>query len=1030
MQKLWLITLSILLNSSSFSQDRHPVYLKRGDFSFGTALERQVSRSSADTVRVLAIMVQFKQDSDPRTTGDGRFQMSSGNQMMIDPAPHNAAYFSHKLSFLENYYRKVSNGQLIIKADLFPSLLTLADSMSVYSPKRDGSNEPIARLAIDSWTAASKEISTFPFAKYEAFIIFHAGVGRDVDLVGMLGYDPTPNDIPSIFMNLSSMRTYLGSPTFQGVLVGTGTFRITNSLILPATESRILNLGSRTDTLQLSSNGMLAASFGSFLGLPDLFDTKTGRSGIGQFGLMDGAAIFAYNGLFPPEPSAWEKIYLGWVEPITISRNSTSLSLPAVGLISVGQDTIYKIPINSREYFLVENRQRDPHGNGQRLTVYQNGSIVPRFFGKDTTGFSFDNVKGVGGTIIDVEDFDWALPGSTTQNGFEGGGILIWHIDESIIAEKLSLNAVNADPKRRGVRLVEADGSQDIGQRYEFLQAGSGTENGWPLDFWFEGNVSPVYKNVFDENSFPNTNANNGRQSFVSMKNFSTKKGRMTLSVDFRTSALRVIDSFQRVLDEAGDILSPTVSSSGIFIGAKNKIYALNVDGSSKTKDPSGHFSDNGGQFGVAVFEQGAGTTLLAGVSDRTLYIWRARDITSNGVYDSVTVTSVTLPERITTSPSIYRRAQSIAVLVGTAAGNVYIVNLDGTMNTIPSASGKEVHSIIQMPSSSPTKLFDLFFSSGGTIYGESASVSLPDSTYPWILTGTTTPKGKRILAAQQGGGKIISMDQTLTERFFDIEIENQKIRSVAAADLNGDGHKEFVVLTEHDVFVVNQSGVFLDGFPVSLNATGKLSGAPLIGDIDGDGKLDVALATDMGELFAFTRDGKRLPGFPVQATERSAQELAFFRTTGGKVGLLSVSISGVLKAFETNAAYSKALLPWSQFLQSEWRWNLDTTVTSNPSALSSEFFPRSRVYNWPNPVYGKSTQIRYFVTEDADIDVQIFDLAGTKITSFSRKARGGLDGEITWELVDIQSGVYLARVEARSPTLSEVAVIKIAVVK
>jgi hypothetical protein len=80
--------------------------------------------------------------------------------------------------------------------------------------------------------------------------------------------------------------------------------------------------------------------------------------------------------------------------------------------------------------------------------------------------------------------------------------------------------------------------------------------------------------------------------------------------------------------------------------------------------------------------------------------------------------------------------------------------------------------------------------------------------------------------------------------------------------------------------------------------------------------------------------------------------------------------------------------------------------------------------------VYGSTTQIRYYTPEDADITVKIFDLTGAALTELRSRSVGGLDGEITWDVIDIQSGVYLARVEAVSGSRSEVAIIKIAIVK
>jgi len=61
---------------------------------------------------------------------------------------------------------------------------------------------------------------------------------------------------------------------------------------------------------------------------------------------------------------------------------------------------------------------------------------------------------------------------------------------------------------------------------------------------------------------------------------------------------------------------------------------------------------------------------------------------------------------------------------------------------------------------------------------------------------------------------------------------------------------------------------------------------------------------------------------------------------------------------------------------------------------------------------------------------VTVFDLAGLRIAELKAQAKGGLDGELTWDVSNIQSGVYLARVEAAGNSRTEVVFIKIAVVK
>ena len=79
----------------------------------------------------------------------------------------------------------------------------------------------------------------------------------------------------------------------------------------------------------------------------------------------------------------------------------------------------------------------------------------------------------------------------------------------------------------------------------------------------------------------------------------------------------------------------------------------------------------------------------------------------------------------------------------------------------------------------------------------------------------------------------------------------------------------------------------------------------------------------------------------------------------------------------------------------------------------NNSFFPTSRAYNYPNPVYDGQTAIRYYVGEDSKINIKIFDLAGDFVAELNDDAQGGMDNETTWNVQNIQSGVYLTRIEA-----------------
>jgi hypothetical protein len=148
------------------------------------------------------------------------------------------------------------------------------------------------------------------------------------------------------------------------------------------------------------------------------------------------------------------------------------------------------------------------------------------------------------------------------------------------------------------------------------------------------------------------------------------------------------------------------------------------------------------------------------------------------------------------------------------------------------------------------------------------------------------------------------------------------------------------------------------------------------------------------------------------------------------KLGIAVLSENGSLDAFLTSNSVTSSSLTWWQHLGDERHSNVDTSVAAQVLPISTELFPKSRVYNWPNPVYGQSTQIRYFTSEDANVTITILDLSGKKITELAGRGTAGMDNEVTWNVANIQSGVYLARVEARGTSRTEVVIVKIAVVK
>lgn len=104
--------------------------------------------------------------------------------------------------------------------------------------------------------------------------------------------------------------------------------------------------------------GTLCHEFAHCLGYPDMYDTAySGYYGMGQWSLMDQGS---YNGdsFCPPNFTAYEKWYAGWVEPTVLDKAATVKGLPAQDVM-YGQSYVVYNDAKKDEYYLLENRQNN-----------------------------------------------------------------------------------------------------------------------------------------------------------------------------------------------------------------------------------------------------------------------------------------------------------------------------------------------------------------------------------------------------------------------------------------------------------------------------------------------------------------------------------------------------------------------------------------------------------------------------------------------------------------------------------------------
>ena len=932
--------------------------------SFLTKLNPFPEKSaSVDTVKILAVMVNFQQDNDAATFGNGKFgsiySKNYGNSI-LDPLPHDKAYFESHLLLAKNYFSKVSKGKLVVEYLVLPDTFSVSKTMRNYSPPSNSTDfTPLADFAAEVWQKADQLYPGFNFNEFNLFTIFHAGVGRDISLPGSLGNE---RDLPSLYLSLKAFKNIYGE-NFEGISVSNGNFRITNSMILPETESREITSFGSTFLFEITINGLIAASIASHLGLPDLFDTNTGLSAIGRFGLMDGQSIFAYNGIFPPQPSAWEKIFLGWEQPVVIDPMAGlfNLSLTANAVSTASDTVIYKIPINSSEYFLVENRIRDANSDGAKITYILDGQTYTKTFPKDTLGFQSTSVDSVDGVVINADEFDWAVPGN---------GIVIWHIDEKVINEKIAENKINIDKNRRGVDVEEADGIQDIGEKFTTIFGDVIIGEGSSEDFWYASNPSKLFKNKFSKDTRPNSRSNSGANSLITMYDFSPIGNNMQFKLTFGDSLIKPIFSKRIELPDSSNIkLSHLQSSNTFFVLTNNDLFLYNQNGD---------FTKSFPQFSsikpLIITQQNKSYVVGAKGSKINLYKAFAEppfDIISADIFNNEEVSSALV-------------FSGSSIFVPTKSGKIYQYSLDDSISYVSTLNFQATEPIIKTA-------FDTF----GSYYTSITNSKFFENDKE-IFSGfnirdlvlTKHASGEFRSAVLMDNNRIL-FQSSLKGNLADVTYSpGDTIHSLSLGDLKNDGENYLVFANGQNIEAVNLLGSSADNFPFVDPMEIGFEATVLIADFTNDSKAEVIASTRDGRIFAIDGGtGKVIDDFPISiGNQLKCAPILFLND--GKLSIAAIDKKNNFAAWQIGADEGK--IYWSQEY-GNWYNQSFADVASGVNAVS-EFFPSSRAYNYPNPVYDNHTFIRYYVSEDSKINIKIFDLAGDLVAELSDNASGGFD--------------------------------------
>lgn len=1002
---------------------------------------------TVDTIRVALLRIDFLEDRlGPASSGDGRFNLDPADTIAnpVDRPPHNRDFYRAHGEALSRYYDAQTYGQVHVQVDVWPaeqdSAYHLSD-MADLGPWRFGSG--IFRAAVDmmkkSFMAADSQSvvhgGRIPWDDYDRFLIIHAGSDLQSDLRG-----DSKLDIPSFTMFVDD----------------TDRVEFPDSVFRPIDRVAFLPETINQDDAYGAINGVIAHECGhNFFGFGDVYDVSTALPTVGYWSLMDsgnlvGARLLSSTGeifvvgLLPPSVDPFQRNFATITQSSLLNFRepgaADTTAFPLYG--SQRHNDFVKLDLSTDEYLLLENRYLSP-------------AAAVRLLRDSTT----DVVLGP--REPDRYEYDALLPGS---------GVLVWHVDESVIPFNTSLRVnpdfgFNTNPRRYGLQMIEADGLDDLGD------VGSPFLLGSALDP-YQASVATTLSDV----TVPNLRPNQGTRPHLRIDFLDDASDTMHVRVtrtwqpagwpvrgNFPPGGPRLLaldldgDGKREVLWAGGDTVVTDFSLAGRKVARDSAgVFAVRFDGRGLAAADTFDFAhlDRRPRPALAawvanpVTGQGPGvvvaTTMRHGASDAAGgRVWA---IQADGAVRAGF--PVTLASPASTAPIVVQRPSGIRILVGCEDGRVRALDENGVLRATSALAldGPVTGSLAC--GEDPTLPVPFVATPQGLVAagdstGQVVLLTLPDLTpvsgWPRSVGGAGfTPD----FLFMQSGGAGASADvacggsPTLYVHHADrvwafcppgatavegwgLPQRDTLVAGLAAGDPDGDGFPEIVAQTQHSqVLFLNRTGRPSPGWPRAASADEfRTSSAPIVVDVNGDGRPEIVALTASGVLNAIDGNGRVAEGWPLATGAGCAGSLVATDLQGdGSLEFVAPDRFGRLYAYTTSLLASGPTAPWLQWGGGVGRtFDLPALATSTPRAPSAGPLVPGSLKAYPNPARMKPIQFAYQLSEDATVEVRILDASGHEVTRWTRAGRRA-DNLDRWDPTGVPAGLYVAHLRFAGP--------------
>ncbi len=215
-----------------------------------------------------------------------------------------------------------------------------------------------------------------------------------------------------------------------------------------------------------------------------------------------------------------------------------------------------------------------------------------------------------------------------------------------------------------------------------------------------------------------------------------------------------------------------------------------------------------------------------------------------------------------------------------------------------------------------------------------------------------------------------------------------------------------------------------------STMTAGASESSPVVADITGDGKADVVMGDETGNLSAIDgATGAMLAGFPIQLEAEVKGPAALCDCDGD--GMTEIVVAGWdrnIYMWDYDHPFSPGgPPPWPQFHHdAERTGNYATPILLDAGGAGGAPLALEFGSPWPNPAHA-SMRLQWGVPRDqagAPYEVAVFDLTGRRVQTVERGTASAGRFSTAWNLRDaggapVGNGVYFLRIQVGAQSAS-----------